>query len=104
MDELEDVVLSDRVRLSSFLYMCSSQPGSDQRRINWSAGVLECFRTKLNWMTQGARLTDTVETIGIFGTYHRSTLPAPLALRGSYVANVISDGTGTIVALETISR
>ena len=54
VDELEDVVLSDSVRLSSSFYMCGSQPGSDQHRIT---GVLECIRTKLNWMTQGARLT-----------------------------------------------
>ena len=38
VDELEDVVLSDSVRLSSSFYMCNSQPGSDQRRINRSAG------------------------------------------------------------------
>ena len=45
---------------------------------------------------------ETVEKIGIFGTYHRSTLPAPLVVRGSYVAKVIS--VSTIVDLETISR
>ena len=95
VDELEDNVLSDSVRLSSSFYMCSSQSGFDQHRINWSAGV---HRNKTKLDDTGGQ-DDTVETIGIVGTYHRSTLPAPLVVRGSYVAKVI-----TIVDLETISR
>ena len=73
VDELEDVVMTDSVRLSSSFYMCICQPGSDQRRINRSAGVHQ-NETKLDDIGGQA---ETVEKIG-FGTYHRSTLPSPL--------------------------
>ena len=71
MGELEDVMLSDSLRLSLSFSMCNCQ-GSNYHRINQSAGAHH-NETELD-NTEGQ--ADTVETIiEAFGTY-RSTLPA----------------------------